>query len=164
MNQVSNNPIRLIYVNLIAILLSQKNPKSKSWKMLKARLELICWWVTSCTFKLLKLTFDFQLSCTTLIGLKKKMCNKTIWSLIFGISCFQFSYLEMKSHISDEGVSIVPKIVKFSLQSEFFFPFFRDYYIPIRSIFLHHINHSMRWSWSTLWSSDFKAAKWIALL
>ena len=111
MNQVSYNPIRLIYVNLIAILLSQKNPKSKSWKMLKARLELICWWVTSCTFKLLKLTFDFQLSCTTLIGLKKKMCNKTIWSLIFGISCFQFSYLEMKSHISDEGVTereIVP--------------------------------------------------------
>ena len=36
---------------------------------------------------------------------KKKMCNKTIWSLIFGISCFQFSYLEMKSHISDEGVT-----------------------------------------------------------
>ena len=54
------------------------------------------------------------------------MCNKTIWSLIFGISCFQFSYVEMKSHISDEGVSIVPQIVKFSLQilSEFFFLFF----------------------------------------
>ena len=69
------------------------------------------------------------------------MCNKTIWSLIFGISCFQLSYLEMKSHISDGWVSIVPQIVKFSLQSEFFFPFFRDYYIPIRSIFLHHINY-----------------------
>ena len=30
----------------------------------------------------------------------------------------------MKSHISDEGVSIVPQIVKFSLQSEFFSLFF----------------------------------------
>ena len=40
MNQVSNNPIRQIYVNLIAILLSQKNPKSKSLKNAKGKVGI----------------------------------------------------------------------------------------------------------------------------
>ena len=47
-NQVSNNPIRQIYVNLIAILLSQKNPKAKvekcerqGWNLFADELQVV---------------------------------------------------------------------------------------------------------------------------